>query len=86
MPTNKLRRTVAAITLTAAGFAAIINWEGWSPKAVPPVAGDAGAITASDFTLALGTPPGSAAVEGARFLAFITRTQHCSMISWQAMQ
>jgi hypothetical protein len=32
--------TVASLALTAAGLVGILNWEGWSPKAVPPVKGD----------------------------------------------
>ncbi|MDR2093043.1 MAG: lysozyme [Azoarcus sp.] len=34
------RLTVASLALTAAGLVGILNWEGWSPKAVPPVKGD----------------------------------------------
>jgi lysozyme len=37
---TKTRLSVAALALSAAGFAAYVDYEGFAPVAVPPVAGD----------------------------------------------
>ena len=40
MQTNRIRLALGAITLSAAGLVGILNFEGYSPIAVPPVPGD----------------------------------------------
>jgi lysozyme len=53
---NATRIAVSVAVLSAAGFAAILSWEGWSTKAVPPVPGDVPTYGFGTTTDATGQP------------------------------